>query len=172
LRVHRAGAVAAPGVAGGVRGRTHRSFPGHRGVRREIQEQLERGWSDEELAQVRAQLQDRKPWTAELDRTLVQLWIDNEGIKNYADVFDNRDPLQVRARLERLGCDPDRPGHLRPGVKIDDYGLLPTTVLLDDDPVPVQFQHAFDDGWPVDKTPWANSPSRSAAPTPTAAPPG
>lgn len=90
----------------------------------EMRDQLRNAWDDDEVKQMRDQRRAEKSWTRELDRTLVGLWLEGDGeglerIKGPGDVFDDRDPIQVRARLMRLGCDPDRPGHMQAGVEVD-----------------------------------------------------
>lgn len=54
-----------------------------------------------------------RPWTPELDAELERRWIAGEGVAAIAARFE-RTPGGIRARLPRVGCDPQRPGEYLP----------------------------------------------------------
>lgn len=53
------------------------------------------------------------PWTDEHDVALERKWIEGEGVANLAAYFE-RTPGAIRARLPRVGCDPENPGEYLP----------------------------------------------------------
>jgi hypothetical protein len=54
-----------------------------------------------------------RPWTAEQDAELERRWISGEDVATIAARFE-RTPGGIRARLPRVGCDPQRPGEYLP----------------------------------------------------------
>ncbi|MTD57391.1 helix-turn-helix domain containing protein [Amycolatopsis pithecellobii] len=54
-----------------------------------------------------------RPWTPELDAELEESWIRGETVEDIAVRF-GRSPGGIRARLPRVGCDPERPGEYLP----------------------------------------------------------
>ncbi|HKS43857.1 MAG TPA: helix-turn-helix domain containing protein [Amycolatopsis sp.] len=54
-----------------------------------------------------------RPWTPELDAELERRWIAGESVEEIAARFE-RTPGGIRARLPRVGCDPERPGEYLP----------------------------------------------------------
>ncbi|QRP50789.1 helix-turn-helix domain containing protein [Amycolatopsis sp. FDAARGOS 1241] len=57
--------------------------------------------------------QQGKPWSAELDAELESAWLAGEPVAELARRFA-RTAGGIRARLPRVGCDPERPGHHLP----------------------------------------------------------
>ncbi|GAA5170211.1 MULTISPECIES: helix-turn-helix domain containing protein [Amycolatopsis] len=53
------------------------------------------------------------PWTPEQDAELESRWITGSSVADIAADF-GRSPGAVRARLPRVGCDPERPGEYLP----------------------------------------------------------
>ncbi|KAA9157205.1 helix-turn-helix domain containing protein [Amycolatopsis acidicola] len=68
--------------------------------------------SGERRARARPAAQGR-PWTPELDVELERRWIAGDPVAEIAQHFE-RSPGGVRARLPRVGCDPERPGEYLP----------------------------------------------------------
>ncbi|WP_236796857.1 helix-turn-helix domain containing protein [Amycolatopsis sp. GM8] len=54
-----------------------------------------------------------RPWTTEQDAELESRWIRGDSIDEIAVHFE-RSPGGIRARLPRVGCDPERPGEYLP----------------------------------------------------------
>ncbi|NYI92692.1 hypothetical protein HNR02_006067 [Amycolatopsis endophytica] len=54
-----------------------------------------------------------RPWTPALDAELEQRWIAGESVADIARELA-RSPGGIRARLPRVGCDPERPGEYLP----------------------------------------------------------
>lgn len=54
-----------------------------------------------------------RPWTPELDEELEKRWIQGESVEEIAVHFE-RSPGGIRARLPRVGCDPEQPGEYLP----------------------------------------------------------
>jgi len=54
-----------------------------------------------------------RPWTAEQDAELERGWIGGDSLEEIAARFQ-RTPGGIRARLPRVGCDPQRPGEYLP----------------------------------------------------------
>lgn len=54
-----------------------------------------------------------RPWTAELDADLERRWLAGEGVAEIAAEL-GRTPGGIRARLPRVGCDPERVGEYLP----------------------------------------------------------
>lgn len=54
-----------------------------------------------------------RPWTPELDAELERRWIAGDPVAEIAQHFE-RTPGGIRARLPRVGCDPERPGEYLP----------------------------------------------------------
>jgi hypothetical protein len=54
-----------------------------------------------------------RPWTAELDAELERRWIEGDSVAEIARRFE-RTPGGIRARLPRVGCDPERSGEYLP----------------------------------------------------------
>lgn len=54
-----------------------------------------------------------RPWTADQDAELERRWIAGDGVADIAERFE-RTPGGIRARLPRVGCDPQRPGEYLP----------------------------------------------------------
>jgi hypothetical protein len=52
-------------------------------------------------------------WTAELDAELERCWLAGENVEEIAARFE-RTPGGIRARLPRVGCDPEAPGAYLP----------------------------------------------------------
>jgi hypothetical protein len=53
------------------------------------------------------------PWTDEQDAELERLWQAGESVEDIAAQFE-RTPGGIRARLSRVGCDPEKPGAYLP----------------------------------------------------------
>ena len=53
--------------------------------------------------------QQGRPWSEELDAELESRWIAGESVAQIAEYFE-RTPGGIRARLPRVGCDPENPG--------------------------------------------------------------
>jgi hypothetical protein len=53
------------------------------------------------------------PWTEELDAELERSWLAGKGVEEIAALFE-RSPGGIRARLPRVGCDPEEPGAYLP----------------------------------------------------------
>ncbi|MCR6490003.1 helix-turn-helix domain containing protein [Amycolatopsis sp. OK19-0408] len=53
--------------------------------------------------------QQGRPWNEEMDAELENRWIAGEGVAEIAAYFE-RTPGGIRARLPRVGCDPEHPG--------------------------------------------------------------
>ena len=53
------------------------------------------------------------PWTEEHDVELERRWIEGESVAKLAAYFE-RTPGAIRARLPRVGCDPENPGEYLP----------------------------------------------------------
>ncbi|PFG50823.1 hypothetical protein ATK36_6077 [Amycolatopsis sulphurea] len=54
-----------------------------------------------------------QPWTDEMEAELEARWLAGESVVDIARHFD-RTPGGIRARLPRVGCDPERPGNHLP----------------------------------------------------------
>ncbi|MBB2936364.1 hypothetical protein FHX82_003428 [Amycolatopsis bartoniae] len=54
-----------------------------------------------------------RPWTPKQDADLERRWIERVPIADIAAEFE-RSPGGIRARLPRVGCDPERPGEYLP----------------------------------------------------------
>lgn len=54
-----------------------------------------------------------RPWSPELDAELERRWIAGESVEEIAARLE-RTPGGIRARLPRVGCDPERPGEYLP----------------------------------------------------------
>lgn len=54
-----------------------------------------------------------RPWIPELDAELEKRWIAGDAVEEIAIHFE-RSPGSIRARLPKVGCDPDRPGEYLP----------------------------------------------------------
>ncbi|NIH81085.1 helix-turn-helix domain containing protein [Amycolatopsis viridis] len=54
-----------------------------------------------------------RPWSAELDAELERRWIAGESVADIARELE-RSPGGIRARLPRVGCDPERRGEYLP----------------------------------------------------------
>jgi hypothetical protein len=57
--------------------------------------------------------QQGRPWTDELDAELERQWQAGESVEDIAAHFE-RTPGGIRARLPRVGCDPEKPGAYLP----------------------------------------------------------
>ncbi|GAA4552811.1 helix-turn-helix domain containing protein [Amycolatopsis samaneae] len=57
--------------------------------------------------------QQGRPWSDEQDAELEHRWLAGEGVEELAQRFE-RTPGGIRARLPRVGCDPERPGEYLP----------------------------------------------------------
>jgi len=57
--------------------------------------------------------QQGRPWTEELDAELESRWQAGESVEEIARSFE-RSPGGIRARLPRVGCDPENPGAYLP----------------------------------------------------------
>lgn len=53
--------------------------------------------------------QQGRPWNEEMDAELENRWIAGESVAEIATFFE-RTPGGIRARLPRVGCDPENPG--------------------------------------------------------------
>ena len=53
--------------------------------------------------------QQGRPWNGEMDAELESRWIAGESVAEIAAYFE-RTPGGIRARLPRVGCDPENPG--------------------------------------------------------------
>jgi hypothetical protein len=53
--------------------------------------------------------QQGRPWNEEMDAELENRWIEGETVAQIAAYFE-RTPGGIRARLPRVGCDPENPG--------------------------------------------------------------
>ncbi|WP_410672354.1 helix-turn-helix domain containing protein [Amycolatopsis sp. cmx-4-68] len=53
--------------------------------------------------------QQGRPWSEEMDAELESRWIAGESVAEIAAYFE-RTPGGIRARLPRVGCDPEHPG--------------------------------------------------------------
>ncbi|HEY3463698.1 MAG TPA: helix-turn-helix domain containing protein [Amycolatopsis sp.] len=53
--------------------------------------------------------QQGRPWNAEMDAELESRWIEGQSVAEIAAYFE-RTPGGIRARLPRVGCDPENPG--------------------------------------------------------------
>jgi len=53
--------------------------------------------------------QQGRPWNEEMDAALETRWIAGESVAEIAAYFE-RTPGGIRARLPRVGCDPENPG--------------------------------------------------------------
>ncbi|SFW87950.1 helix-turn-helix domain containing protein [Amycolatopsis australiensis] len=53
--------------------------------------------------------QQGRPWNEEMDAELERRWIAGESVAQIAAYFE-RTPGGIRARLPRVGCDPENPG--------------------------------------------------------------
>ncbi|GAB3151319.1 helix-turn-helix domain containing protein [Amycolatopsis sp. NPDC004378] len=53
--------------------------------------------------------QQGRPWNEEMDAELESRWIAGESVADIAAYFE-RTPGGIRARLPRVGCDPENPG--------------------------------------------------------------
>jgi hypothetical protein len=53
--------------------------------------------------------QQGRPWSEEMDAELEHRWIAGESVAQIAAYFE-RTPGGIRARLPRVGCDPENPG--------------------------------------------------------------
>jgi len=53
--------------------------------------------------------QQGRPWSEEMDAELENRWIAGESVAQIAAYFE-RTPGGIRARLPRVGCDPEHPG--------------------------------------------------------------
>ncbi|MGV9365030.1 helix-turn-helix domain containing protein [Amycolatopsis sp. NPDC003731] len=53
--------------------------------------------------------QQGRPWNEEMDAELESRWIAGESVTQIAAYFE-RTPGGIRARLPRVGCDPEHPG--------------------------------------------------------------
>ncbi|OXM62048.1 helix-turn-helix domain containing protein [Amycolatopsis vastitatis] len=53
--------------------------------------------------------QQGRPWSEEMDAELENRWIAGESVAEIAAYFE-RTPGGIRARLPRVGCDPENPG--------------------------------------------------------------
>ncbi|MEV6648518.1 helix-turn-helix domain containing protein [Amycolatopsis sp. NPDC051371] len=53
--------------------------------------------------------QQGRPWNEEMDAELENRWIAGESVAEIATYFE-RTPGGIRARLPRVGCDPENPG--------------------------------------------------------------
>ncbi|MFE0024170.1 helix-turn-helix domain containing protein [Amycolatopsis sp. NPDC059021] len=54
-----------------------------------------------------------RPWSDEQDAELENRWLAGESVEDIARHFE-RTPGGIRARLPRVGCDPERPGEYLP----------------------------------------------------------
>lgn len=54
-----------------------------------------------------------RPWSPEHDAELERRWIEGDSVEEIAIHFE-RTPGGIRARLPRVGCDPERPGEYLP----------------------------------------------------------
>ncbi|MBB4683001.1 helix-turn-helix domain containing protein [Amycolatopsis jiangsuensis] len=54
-----------------------------------------------------------QPWSDEMDAELEARWLDGESVADLARHFA-RTPGGIRARLPRVGCDPEHPGNHLP----------------------------------------------------------
>jgi hypothetical protein len=54
-----------------------------------------------------------RPWTEELDAELERRWLAGDPVEDIAADFE-RSPGGIRARLPRVGCDPEQPGAYLP----------------------------------------------------------
>lgn len=52
-------------------------------------------------------------WTAELDAELERCWLEGKSVEEIAELFE-RTPGGIRARLPRVGCDPEEQGAYLP----------------------------------------------------------
>lgn len=57
--------------------------------------------------------QQGRPWSDEQDAELEKLWQEGESVEDIATRFE-RTPGGIRARLPRVGCDPEKPGAYLP----------------------------------------------------------
>lgn len=55
-----------------------------------------------------------RPWNRDLDLELERRWLEGQTVEEIAIHFE-RTPGGIRARLPRVGCDPERPGEYLPG---------------------------------------------------------
>lgn len=53
--------------------------------------------------------QQGRPWSEEMDAELESRWLAGESVAEIAAYFE-RSPGGIRARLPRVGCDPENPG--------------------------------------------------------------
>ncbi|WP_103350084.1 helix-turn-helix domain containing protein [Amycolatopsis sp. CA-128772] len=53
--------------------------------------------------------QQGRPWSEEMDAELENRWLAGESVAQIAAYFE-RTPGGIRARLPRVGCDPEKPG--------------------------------------------------------------
>jgi hypothetical protein len=53
--------------------------------------------------------QQGRPWNEEMDAELESRWVAGESVAEIAAYFE-RSPGGIRARLPRVGCDPENPG--------------------------------------------------------------
>ncbi|QFU91463.1 helix-turn-helix domain containing protein [Amycolatopsis sp. YIM 10] len=54
-----------------------------------------------------------QPWSGTLDADLERRWLAGESVEVIAEAF-GRSPGSIRARLPRVGCDPEAPGAYLP----------------------------------------------------------
>ncbi|TNC19839.1 helix-turn-helix domain containing protein [Amycolatopsis alkalitolerans] len=54
-----------------------------------------------------------RPWNPDLDGELERRWVEGQSVEEIAVHFE-RSPGGIRARLPRVGCDPERPGEYLP----------------------------------------------------------
>ncbi|AXB43573.1 helix-turn-helix domain containing protein [Amycolatopsis albispora] len=57
--------------------------------------------------------QQGQPWSPTLDAALERRWMAGEPVETIAEAF-GRSPGSIRARLPRVGCDPENPGAYLP----------------------------------------------------------
>ncbi|HEY2057942.1 helix-turn-helix domain containing protein [Amycolatopsis sp. NBC_01480] len=57
--------------------------------------------------------QQGSPWTEEMDAELERRWLAGDPVADLARDFE-RTPGGIRARLPRVGCDPEKPGNHLP----------------------------------------------------------
>lgn len=72
--------------------------------------------------------QQGRPWNEEMDAELENRWIAGEGVAEIAAYFQ-RTPGGIRARLPRVGCDPENPGcylPVPPSRRTDLDGAVPS----------------------------------------------
>ncbi|MDQ0382171.1 helix-turn-helix domain containing protein [Amycolatopsis thermophila] len=76
-----------------------------------------------------------RPWTAEMDAELERRWIAGDSVADIARDME-RSPGGIRARLPRVGCDPERRGEYLPdppSMRSPDTPAAPTPGATDDD---------------------------------------